>query len=300
MNIEFDFITPFYLGAKDIFEQLLNSKVNVSQINNIETENTLADVTVDLEIKSNNFTGKVYYFMDKEFVVNVLKVMIGDMPLDFESEMTKSALLELNNMVTGRALTKLAEMGFIYNMSVPEIILGKGTQFSENSVSLSLVKLDTNINSFTIGFLTSSVEKLVRPKVTENQPQQRTRDPGVSVSSASAVTVTDSTNNKSLFSQITEITLSSINEVKDLKGEPDILLKKGELITKLANNALFSKQIPDHDDNKKVLIELKKVISATLDEIKVLKGNSDFSLKKNMIVAELAKVLLDVMLEIVS
>ncbi|MBC7472795.1 MAG: chemotaxis protein CheX [Candidatus Sericytochromatia bacterium] len=282
MNVEFDFITPFYLGAKDIFEQLFNTKVSVSQISSIETEYTLSDITVDLELKSNNFNGKVYYFMDKEFIESTIKVMIGDlMPMDLDSEMTKSALLELNNMITGRALTKLEDMGLIYNMGVPRITVGKGSKISENMISLSLVDLESPKSKLTIGFLTSNVENEVKPKALTIQKTKILTD------------------NKSLLLQISEITLSSLAEIKNMKGEDEVIIKKGEILLKLAQNSLSAKQLPDYKDNSKIIPELRESISLTLDELRMIKGSTELILKKNMILAELAKVMLDILLEII-
>lgn len=312
MNIEFDFITPFYLGAKDIFEQMFKSQVNVSQINHIETNVTLDDITVDLELKSNNFTGKVYYFMSKGFVTNILSVMMGFMTeLDMNSEMTKSALLELNNMITGRALTKLAEMGTNYNMSVPEIILGKGSKMSEGNISLSLVTLESSGASFTIGFLTSSVEKLVKPtylprettvpSVPATPVKQEIPAPVVTEQKNEAVSSDSvSTDNKALLNQFKEITLNSIKEIKNIKGDNEQLLKKGEISIKMAKNSLKSKKIMQYDNSMDTITEVKQLLSLTLDELKVSKGDSDYIIRKNDIVADLAKVMLDVLLELVD
>ena len=290
MNIEFDFITPFYLGAKDVFEQMFKTQVNVSQISHIETSVTMDDITVDLELKSNNFSGKVYYFMSKSFVTNVLSIMMGFMSeLDLESEMTRSALLELNNMITGKALTKLSEMGTNYNMSVPEVILGKGSKISEGKVSLSMVTLDSSGALFTIAFLTSSVENLVKPTTTAK------------VNTKEIAKVEEkSLDNKTLLNQFKEVTLNSISEIKAIKGDSEQLLQKGEISIKLANNSIKSRKMPDYNNSMDTMSELKQLLSLTLDELKVSKGDSDYILKKNHVITDLAKVLLDVLLELID
>ncbi|RYY00024.1 hypothetical protein EON78_02100 [bacterium] len=286
MNIEFDFITPFYLGAKDVFEQMFKTRVNISQISNVETNVTIDDITVDLEIRSSNFTGRVYYFMSKAFVTNILNIMMGFMSdLDLESEMTKSALLELNNMITGKALTKLAEMGTNYNMSVPEVVIGKGIKMSETNLSLSLVTLDSSGSFFTIGFLTSSVENLVKPLSKDNQKKDEK---------------TYALDNKSLINQFKDITTNTISEIKDIKGEPDLLVKKGEIVANLAKNALKSRKVDGYDQSMDMLSEIKQLLSLTLDELKISKGDSEYIIRKNEVVTELAKVMLDVLLELVD
>lgn len=286
MNIEFDFITPFYLGAKDVFEQMFKTRVNISQISNVETNVTIDDITVDLEIRSSNFTGRVYYFMSKAFVSHILNIMMGFMSdLDLESEMTKSALLELNNMITGKALTKLAEMGTNYNMSVPEVVIGKGVKMSETNLSLSLVTLDSSGSFFTIGFLTSSVENLVKPSSKDNLKKDEK---------------TNALDNKSLINQFKDVTTNTINEIKDIKGEPNLLIKKGEIVANLAKNALKSRKVDGYDQSMDMLSEIKQLLSLTLDELKISKGDSEYIIRKNEVVTELAKVMLDVLLELVD
>ncbi|MFN8576142.1 MAG: chemotaxis protein CheX [Candidatus Sericytochromatia bacterium] len=275
MNLEFDFITPFYLGAKDVFEQMFNTKVNVSQINHIETNLTLDDITVDLELKSNNFTGKVYYFMSKKFVLETLTAMMGFTPeLDMESEMTKSALLELNNMITGKALTKLAEMGTSYNMSVPEIIVGKDEPLNETPISLSLVTLDSSGSLFTIGFLTSSIEKIVKPGPKRLNP----------------------IDTKSLLNQIKTVTQHSIKEVSEIKGEHALLLRKGDIAIKMAHNAINTLKIKDFEEAMSTIPDVKSLMSQTLDELKVSKGDHNYIIRKNEVISDLAKVMLDILL----
>jgi CheY-specific phosphatase CheX len=279
MNLEFDFITPFYLGAKDVFEQMFNTKVNVSQINHVETNVTLDDITVDLELKNDNFTGKVYYFMSKEFVITILSAMMGFTPeLDMDSEMTKSALLELNNMITGKALTKLSEMGSSYNMSVPEVIVGKGSLMSETNISLSLVTLDSSGSLFTIGFLTSSIENIVKPGPRRLNP----------------------TDNKSLLNQFKQVTLHSIKEISEIKGEHELLLKKAEIAIKMAHNSLKAKKIQDYDDSLDTMPDIKSLLSQNLDELKASKGDHNYIIRKNEVISDVAKVMLDVLLELMD
>lgn len=275
MNLEFDFITPFYFGAKEVFEQLLKTTVNVSQINKIETNTTIDDITVKFDIKNEAFDGKVYYFMNKDFVLNILNIMIGNMiELDLESEMTKSALLELNNMITGKAITKLSDMGTEYKMSVPNIIIGKDISLGENPLSLSVVTLDSEKGAFTIGFLTSNVENIVRPG-----PKRADID------------------NKSLIEQFKNANIASLREISQLKTDNDSLIKKAEITLKLANNFLQAKNLPEYENSSETLNEIKNLLSVVLDELKVSRGNEDYTLKKNELISRLAKTVLDILLE---
>lgn len=233
MNLlEFDFITPFYLAAKDIFEQLFQTTINVSEINSISTDSTLDDISVSLDLKNNTFQGKVYYFMSSSFVISVLNVMIGEVAeLDLDSEMTKSAILELNNMITGKALTRLSEMGTSYNMGVPEINVGKGKKIFETSLPMSSVILDNGREKFNVCFLTSNVEKIV--KVTKSSQDNKnsylsTLDLQAALSKKESLTTIKDESNISDYAK--KVLTESIEELRKLDGDNEFILRKNESI----------------------------------------------------------------------
>ncbi len=242
MNIEFDLITPFFLGAKDVFEQLFLSDVSVSEISTIQTDRTQTDITVSIEITSSSFSGKVYYFMEDSFVFTILNILLGYVPeRDLNTEMTRSALLELNNMITGKALTKLSEMGTNYNMSPPEIIDGKGSKMTMEPVSLSVVTLTSKQDKFTIGFLTERLEQVVTPSKLEDEgkmpithrykkyEESKGKDTPKSKSKEK-----EEYSNDLLVKDLKNLTIAAINEIKDLKGDHDFLLRKNEAVANLA------------------------------------------------------------------
>ena len=238
MNLlEFDFITPFYLGAKEIFEQLFKTNINVSDIKEITTDSSLDDITVSLDLKSNTFQGKVYYFMSSSFVISVLNVMIGEIAeLDLESEMTKSAIVELNNMITGKALMRLSDMGTTYNMGVPEIFIGKGNTLFQTPLSMSSVVLDNGREKFNVCFLTSHVDKIVHVKrgIDENKKSSLPTPPQPPFISSNSVRkdLTNQTND--LDGYIKNTLIASIDEIKLLSGDNDFLIRKNNSIAEIA------------------------------------------------------------------
>lgn len=245
MNLlEFDFITPFYLAAKDIFEQLFQTTINVSDITNITTDSTLDDISVSLDLKSNTFQGKVFYFMSSSFVISILNVMIGEVAeLDLESEMTKSAILELNNMITGKALTRLSEMGDSYNMGLPEITVGKGRKIFDMPLPMSSVILNNGREKFNVCFLTSNIGQIVQVQVTKSIPE-------APVSSLSTLDLQAALNKQN--------------------GVPAINVDSSDI----ANYA-------------------KKVLTESIEELRVLSGDNDFVIRKNQVVGELIKTLIE-------
>jgi CheY-specific phosphatase CheX len=240
MNIEFDLITPFYLGARDVFEQLFLSDVSVSDISTLETERTPSDITVSIDITSTSFSGKVYYFMNDSFVFTILNILLGYVPeRDLNTEMTRSALLELNNMITGKALTKLSEMGTNYNMSPPEIIDGKGTQISLEPITLSEVTLTSKQDKFTIGFLTERLDQVVTPSKLEDsgKPPISHRYQKYELSKSRPEPEPkkkEEYSNELIIKDLKNLTIAAINEIKDLKGDHDFLLRKNEAVANLA------------------------------------------------------------------
>ncbi|MFN8670861.1 MAG: chemotaxis protein CheX [Candidatus Sericytochromatia bacterium] len=235
MNLlEFDFITPFYLGAKDIFEQLFKTNINVSDIKEIKTDSNIDDISVSLDLKSNTFQGKVYYFMSSSFVITVLNVMIGEIAeLDLESEMTRSAILELNNMITGKALMRLSDMGTSYNMGVPEITVGKGKKIFETPLPMSSVVLDNGREKFNVCFLTSHVDKIVNVK--RNVEEVKKPLPPTISSNTEEKKEQPKVNTDNIDSYLKNTLVSSIDEIKNLSGDNEFLLRKTQTIAQISD-----------------------------------------------------------------
>ncbi|MBP5450554.1 MAG: chemotaxis protein CheC, partial [Spirochaetales bacterium] len=63
-------------------------------------------------------------------------------------ELANATLTELGNMISGRAVTKLAELGYKFDVTPPAIFIGSST--IGDIVESLIVPIDTSLGSFKI------------------------------------------------------------------------------------------------------------------------------------------------------
>jgi len=98
--------------------------------------------------------GQVFYGMTNDTARNVAGAMLGSPVTDLD-ELCISALAELANMISGNATTRLAEVGYVTNITPPSVVQGEGirvltveaaliipiiTRFGEIEINVALQK----------------------------------------------------------------------------------------------------------------------------------------------------------------
>jgi chemotaxis protein CheX len=81
------------------------------------------DVNVMLTVVG-KLRGVVIYGMPKETALGIVSHIMGQPIVDMD-ELAQSGIAELGNVITGRASTLLAGMGYPTQLSVPTLVLGK-------------------------------------------------------------------------------------------------------------------------------------------------------------------------------
>ncbi|MFN8671528.1 MAG: chemotaxis protein CheX [Candidatus Sericytochromatia bacterium] len=84
-----------------------------------------ADISIFLNI-SGKLRGSIFYSMSKDFALELSSIMIG-FPISEIDELSKSSLLELANMISGKAMTKLSDLGHYCETSIP-VFMNKGDE----------------------------------------------------------------------------------------------------------------------------------------------------------------------------
>ncbi|MEK7432334.1 MAG: chemotaxis protein CheX [Cyanobacteriota bacterium] len=78
------------------------------------------DISMFLNI-TGKYRGSVFYSMNKSLAIELSSIMIG-FPISDIDELAKSSLLELANMISGKAMTKFSEKGYYCETSIPVIM----------------------------------------------------------------------------------------------------------------------------------------------------------------------------------
>ncbi len=83
-------------------------------------------------------------------LVSIINVMLGEDENQISNEMGLSAIGEIANMITGNAATKLAELGYICDISPPVVIEPVGTKFTTVGGPQMLVSFASSLGNLSV------------------------------------------------------------------------------------------------------------------------------------------------------
>ena len=103
------------------------------------------DVTVIISLVGDVW-GMVLYGMSLDTARGILSHMLGQEMEDFDA-LAQSGIAELGNVITGQACTRLASLGLAAEVSVPALIIGKGSRISTLDIDRLTVPLETELGT---------------------------------------------------------------------------------------------------------------------------------------------------------
>jgi len=104
------------------------------------------DITVLLSLVG-DVCGIAFFSLSYETAKGFLSRVLGQ-PVDNFGELAMSGIGELGNVITGQASTKLVELGLKSDISVPSLIVGKGSRISTLDIDRLVIPLDTELGVF--------------------------------------------------------------------------------------------------------------------------------------------------------
>lgn len=143
-----EFINPFVSAAFMVLEKFGkqatkgNLRLTPSPIEGKEV-NTVVGVTGDV-------LGQVIYSMSTETALNIASLMLMGMPVEDLDEISKSAVSELGNIITGNAATELGNNGFSCNVTPPTLFMGKDVKVSVKDVQILVIPILSDLGEITI------------------------------------------------------------------------------------------------------------------------------------------------------
>lgn len=113
----------FSLSVKEVLASLCQCEVEIGRAKMRNLSQTIDEVTIFLEA-AGKIRGQILYIMSKEFALELASTMVG-LPITDMDELSLSALSEVGNIITGSTMTKLSELGYYCETTIPTIILEK-------------------------------------------------------------------------------------------------------------------------------------------------------------------------------
>ncbi len=146
MNVKF--MNPFVEAANEV----LLAEVNVpSARGNLSLQKsalTSDDVTVLISLVG-QVQGVVLYGLSTKTALALVSRMMGQEFSEFDT-LAQSGIAELGNVITGRATIKLAETGFVSNISPPTLIHGKSVTISTLDFARIVVPLTSELGDIVV------------------------------------------------------------------------------------------------------------------------------------------------------
>lgn len=129
-----DFINPFLESTEEIVKELLNIQPERGEMN-LKASETIPDVGVLIGV-TGQAVGRMLIIFDKVLADNLVETMNGGERYDLNSDMGQATIGEIGNLIMGRTITKLYDLGFHFEITPPSVIVG-------NSVRISTLGIET-------------------------------------------------------------------------------------------------------------------------------------------------------------
>lgn len=143
-----EYINPFVESSVSVVSEVLGIEVERKEISLRSKAVPVLDIAVIVGLVG-QVEGRVLFDMDKKTVLNIVSKMNEEEITEFD-ELAKATITELGNMITGRAVTKLSEMGYKFDVTPPAIFTGSNMQISDVKMEALVVPLETSLGRIEI------------------------------------------------------------------------------------------------------------------------------------------------------
>lgn len=142
-------INPFIETAGNILEQMTQVPFKMGAATLRKEPFLSEDVLVSLGIVG-DLKGRVIFSTGRETAKFVASSMMMGMPLDELSDMAKSALCELGNMIMGNVATLLFNQGVQIDITPPTLLTGSNIEVTATNMVTISIPLEADEHKFVI------------------------------------------------------------------------------------------------------------------------------------------------------
>ena len=132
---------PFFNATREVFSLMLDLN-NISENPNAMEDAAGTDGRIDIAIGvTGDLEGEIFYHFPKETTLEIVKIMSG---MDFSEvdDFVTSAIGEIANIISGKALVSLSQEKIICDILPPKIIIAE-----ENPPDDTMLKSSTRITT---------------------------------------------------------------------------------------------------------------------------------------------------------
>jgi len=133
-----EYINPFVESAFSVLKEVMNAEVKRGEISLKSTSTSIMGVAALVGL-AGDVEGRVLFDMTKDSALSVASIMAVFAGILEEGEkfsalddMAKATIQELANMITARAVDKLHELGYKFDLTPPALFTGDNMEVSTN------------------------------------------------------------------------------------------------------------------------------------------------------------------------
>ena len=136
-----EYINPFIVAAVSVLEMVLGEAPTKGSLAMQPATFTSQQCNVVCGV-TGQAHGQVIYGMSLTTADKIASAMLGQ-PIKTFDQLAASAIAELGNMISGNAMSKLSESGYLSDITPPTIIRGTNVKISTLSIPAIVIPLDT-------------------------------------------------------------------------------------------------------------------------------------------------------------
>jgi chemotaxis protein CheX len=135
-----EYINPFVEAAFKIIGQVIDQDATRGKLYLKSVSQPVLGVAVIVGL-AGDVEGRVLFDMSEETALAVASAMNGE-KLTQMNQLVKETIMELANMITASAVTKLQDLGFSFDLTPPAIFTGVDMEISNNGVEALIVPME--------------------------------------------------------------------------------------------------------------------------------------------------------------
>ncbi|HOJ63690.1 MAG TPA: chemotaxis protein CheX [Spirochaetota bacterium] len=143
-----EYINPFVEASVSVIREVLDVEVKREQISLKSKAMPVLEIAVIIGLVG-QVEGRVLFDMSRQTALKIVSKMNNEEIKEFD-ELAKATITELGNLITGRAVTKLSEMGYKFDVTPPAIFSGDNMEISDTEIEALIVPIETPIGRIEI------------------------------------------------------------------------------------------------------------------------------------------------------
>lgn len=135
-----EYINPFVEAAFNTIKTVLGVDIVRGKLYLKDTSQPVLGVAVFVGL-AGDVEGRVIFDMEKATALKIASDMNGETLTEMD-ELVKATIMELANMITGTAVTRLQDLGFSFDLTPPVLFSGEKMELANTGVEALIVPVD--------------------------------------------------------------------------------------------------------------------------------------------------------------